>query len=78
MLAQVSNMEAHELIWTTGDAHVYLNQKEQVVEQLQREPLPLPKLWLNPEVTSLFDFKSEDIEIQNYQHHPEIKYLVAK
>lgn len=78
MLAQVTNMEPFELIWDTGDAHVYLNQKEAVLEQLKRSPLPLPTIWLNPEVTDLFKFTSEDIEIQNYQFHPAIKYEISK
>jgi thymidylate synthase len=78
MLAQVTDMEPYELIWDTGDAHVYLNQKETVLEQLEREPYPLPTIWLNPEVKDLFKFTPGDIRIDGYQHHPVLKYEVSK
>lgn len=77
MLAHVTDMEAYEFIWSTGDTHIYLDQLPLVEEQLSREPLALPTLWLNPEVKSLFDFKAQDIEIRNYVHHPHIAYPVA-
>lgn len=77
MLAHVTDMEPSEFILTIGDCHIYLNQLEGVQEQITRQPLPAPKLWLNPEVKSLFDFKMEDIEIQGYQHLEEIKYPVS-
>ena len=77
MLAQVSNMDAYELIISFGDSHVYLDQLELVEQQLTRQPLPLPTLWLNPEVTSIYDFTSDDIRIDNYNYHPAIKYPVA-
>lgn len=77
MIAQVTNLEAHELILTLGDAHIYHNHFEAVQEQLKREPLPLPTLWLNPEVKNIFDFKMTDIELQDYQHHPPIKAPMA-
>jgi thymidylate synthase len=77
MIAQVVDMEAHEFIWTTGDTHLYANHIESVEEQLQRDPLPLPKLWLNPDIKSIFDFRFEDIRIEDYQSHPVIHYPVA-
>ncbi|MBA1148446.1 thymidylate synthase [Ectothiorhodospiraceae bacterium WFHF3C12] len=77
MVAQVSGLEAGEFIHTLGDAHLYLNHLEQADEQLTREPLPLPRLSLNPRVESLFDFRFEDIEIHGYQYHPHIKAPVA-
>jgi thymidylate synthase len=77
MLAQVTELEADELILTLGDAHIYHNHFDAVKEQLTREPLALPTLWLNPEVKSLFDFKMSDIELKDYQHHPPIKAPMA-
>lgn len=77
MLAQVTDLSAHELIITLGDAHIYHNHFDAVNEQLKREPLPLPKLKLNQEVKNLFDFKMEDIELVDYQHHPAIKAEMA-
>lgn len=77
MLAHVSNMEPYEFIHSIGDTHIYLNQLEFVPEQLSREPLPLPKIWLNPEVKSIFDFTIDDIKILDYQSHPAINYPVS-
>jgi thymidylate synthase len=78
MLAHVTDMEAYEFIWNTGDTHIYLNQLPMIDEQLSREPLPLPKLWLNPEVKDIFKFTFDDIKILDYVSHPPIKYPVAK
>jgi len=77
MIAQVVDLEPGEFVHTFGDAHIYLNHLEQVKLQLTREPLPLPQLKLNPHVRNLFDFKFEDIEIQNYQSHAAIKGEVS-
>jgi thymidylate synthase len=77
-VAQVSNMVADELLIMVADAHVYTDQLPLIDEQLSREPLPLPKLWLNPEVTDLFKFKPEDVRIEGYEFHPPISYPVAK
>jgi len=77
MVAHVTGLEPGEFVHTIGDAHIYLNHVEQVKEQLSREPLPLPSLKLNPEVTSIFGFRYEDIEFLNYQAHPHIKGEVA-
>lgn len=77
MVAQVVGLEPGEFIWTGGDTHIYLNHLEQVNTQLGREFRTLPTLQLNKEVTDLFDFKYEDIQILNYDPHPAIKAPVA-
>ena len=77
MVAQVTGLQAHEFIHTTGDAHLYLNHVEQAREQLKREPRPLPKMTLNPDVRSLFGFKYEDFTLSDYDPHPAIKAPVA-
>lgn len=77
MIAQVSGMVADELLVTSGDTHIYLNHLEQVNEQLTREPYDLPKIKLNPDVKSIYDFKFEDITFENYKAHPSIKADVA-
>lgn len=77
MIAQVCGLEAGEFIHTLGDAHLYLNHLEQARLQLSRTPYELPKLSLNPEVKDIFDFKYEDIIIENYVSHPHIKAEVA-
>ena len=77
MVAQVTNKEPHEFIHTLGDAHIYHNHFEQVKEQLKRKPLPLPKLKLNSDIKNIDNFKMEDIELVNYEHHPAIKAQMA-
>jgi len=77
MIAQVCGLDAGEFIHTLGDAHLYLNHLEQARLQLSRTPYELPKLSLNPEVKDIFDFKYEDIIIENYVSHPHIKAEVA-
>lgn len=77
MIAQVCNLKVGEFIHTMGDAHIYSNHLEQVKLQLTREPRPLPKLTLNPEVRDLFQFKFEDIVLTGYDPHPAIKGEVA-
>lgn len=77
MLAQVTGYEEGDFIHTIGDAHIYSNHMDQVALQLSRAPKPLPQLRLNPDVTNLFDFKFEDIEILNYDPDPAIKAPVA-
>jgi thymidylate synthase len=73
IIAQICGLEAGEFIHTLGDTHLYLNHFEQVEEQLSREPRPLPRLKLNPEVKSIADLRYEDIEIIGYDPHPTIK-----
>ena len=78
MLAHVSGMEAYKLIVTTGDTHLYLNHLEKAKEQVKAKTHPLPKLCLNPEITSLWDFKRSDIEITGYTAEPPLTYTIAK
>jgi len=73
MVAQVCNLGLGDLIQLMGDTHLYLNHLDQARLQLMREPLPLPKMILNPDITSIFDFKYEDFELIDYQSHPHIK-----
>ncbi len=73
MMAQVTGLQPGEFIHTLGDAHIYLNHIDQVKLQLTREPRELPKMKLNPEIKSLFDFKFEDFELTDYNPHPHIK-----
>lgn len=77
MIAQVCKMEVGEFIHTFGDAHIYTNHLEQVKLQLSREPFPLPKMKLNTEIQSIFDFKFNDFTLENYTSHPHIKADVA-
>ena len=77
MLAQVCGLEPGEFIHTTGDTHIYLNHLEQVNEQLSREPRPLPKMIITPDVKSIFDFKYEDFKLEGYDPYPAIKAPVA-
>ena len=77
MVAQVTGLQPGEFIHTLGDAHLYRNHLDQARLQLSREIRPLPQLKLNPLVKDLFDFKFEDISIENYDPHPAIKAEVA-
>lgn len=73
MIAQVTGLKPGTFVHTLGDAHIYLNHVEQVKTQLSREPMKLPELLLNKDVTSLFDFKYNDFQLINYNSHPHIK-----
>jgi len=77
MVAQVCNLGLGEFVHTFGDAHLYANHLEQAKEQLARAPYTLPTMKINPDVKSIFDFKFEDFELQNYQSHPHIKAPIA-
>lgn len=77
MLAQVTGLKAGEFVHTLADTHIYLNHFDQVEEQLSREPLSLPKLWLNPDIKSIDDFTFDDIKLVDYQSHPPIKAPIA-
>ena len=77
MIAQVCGLEPGEFVHTTGDTHIYRNHFEQVATQLSREPRPLPRMRLNPDVKSLFDFKYEDFTLEGYDPWPAIKAPVA-
>ena len=77
MIAQVCGLEPGEFIHTMGDTHIYLNHFEQVDLQLSREPRKLPKMRLNPEVKSIFDFRYEDFTLEDYDPYPRIPAPVA-
>lgn len=77
MIAQQTNLEIGEFVWTGGDCHIYTNHLEQVALQLSRQPLPLPTLQLQRKPASIFDYQFDDIVIENYQCHPAIKAEVA-
>jgi thymidylate synthase len=77
MIAQQTDLEPGELIWTGGDCHLYLNHLEQAQQQLSREPLSLPKLLIKRRPPSLFDYRFEDFELQNYRAHASIKAPIA-
>ncbi len=77
MTAQVTGLKPGEFIHTLGDAHIYRNHFEQVRLQLGREPRPLPKMHLNPDVKNIFDFKFEDFTLTDYDPHPHIAAPVA-
>ena len=77
MVAQVTGLKPGEFVHTFGDAHLYLNHLEQADLQLQRAPKPLPRMALNPEVRSIFDFVHEDFRLSGYEAHPHIKAKVA-
>ena len=77
MMAQVTGLEAGEFIHTTGDTHLYLNHLEQAKLQLTREPRPLPKMKINPDVKDLFSFKYEDFELTDYNPWPHLAADVA-
>src|SRR5437868_14004020 len=77
MVAQVTGLEPGEFVHTLGDAHLYLNHLEQAKLQLSRAPRPLPVMKLNPDVTSLFEFRYEDVTLTGYDPHPAIAAPVA-
>lgn len=77
MIAQVCGLEPGDFIHTLGDAHIYLNHLEQVNKQIKRSLRPLPKMVINPNVKSIFDFKYEDFTLLNYNPHSGIKGKVA-
>lgn len=77
MVAQVTGKVPHELVMTLNDAHIYHDHFDAVKEQLEREPLAFPKLWLNPEVTDINGFTMDDIKLEGYESHPAIKAEMA-
>ena len=77
MIAQISGLQPGEFIHTTGDTHIYLNHFEQVDLQLSREPRPLPKMLINPDVKEIEDFRYEDFTLDGYDPWPSIKAPVA-
>ena len=77
MVAQVTGLEAGDFVHTMGDTHLYKNHFEQAQLQLTREPRKLPRMVINPEVKSIFDFKYEDFQLVDYDPHPHIKAEVS-
>ena len=77
MVAQVTGLKPGEFVHTFGDVHLYLNHVNQADEQLTRSPHAVPRLEINPEVTSLFDFAYEDFKIVGYDPHPAIRAEIA-
>ena len=77
MMAQATGLRAGDFVHTLGDAHLYLNHIDQARLQLTREPRPLPKMNINPEVRDIFGFKYEDFSLEGYAPHPHIKAEVS-
>ncbi len=77
MMAQVTGLEPGEFVHTFGDAHLYLNHVDQARLQLARQPRPQPRMQLNPEVGSIFDFDYADFQVLDYDPHPHIKAEVS-
>ena len=77
MVAQVSDLQPGDFVLTFGDVHLYSNHVEQAREQLTREPRPLPRMRLNPEIKSIFEFEYEDLTLEAYDPHPHIKAPIA-
>ncbi|RFA19012.1 thymidylate synthase [Subtercola boreus] len=77
LVAAQTGLEVGDFIWTGGDCHIYDNHRDQVAQQLSREPLPLPTLALRRTPASIFDYTYDDLEVVGYQHHPAIKAPVA-
>ena len=77
MMAQVTGLQPGEFVHTTGDTHLYLNHLDQARLQLSRTPRPLPTMRINPDVKSIFDFRYEDFELENYDPWPHIAAEVS-
>ncbi len=77
MVAQVTGLKAGDFVHTTGDTHLYLNHLDQARLQLTREPRPLPRMVINPEVKDIFDFKYEDFKLEDYNPWPHIAAKVS-
>ncbi len=77
MVAHVTGLQPGDFVHAFGDTHLYLNHLDQARLQLTREPRPLPRVVLNPDVTDLFAFRFEDIQVEGYDPHPAIKAKVA-
>lgn len=77
LVAQVCQLQVGEFVHALGDAHIYFNHIDQVKEQLKREPLPAPQLWLNPDITDITKFTMADIRLDGYTSHPAIRADMA-
>jgi thymidylate synthase len=77
MIAHVCNLQVGEFVHVLGDAHIYLDHVEQVKQQLKRDPYPLARLWLNPDVKDITKFTMADIRLDGYESHPPILAKMA-
>ena len=77
MIAQQCDLEVGDFVWVGGDCHIYSNHLQQVAQQLERKPYPLPKLLIKRKPASIFDYTFEDFEFVDYQYHPAIKAPIA-
>ena len=77
MIAQITGLKPGEFIWSGGDVHIYNNHIDVLREQLNRRSYPSPKLWLNPKVKEIDDFKFDDIKLEEYKSHPPLKMEVS-
>ncbi len=75
MIAQVSGMIAGELVHVIADAHIYDRHISMIEEMLRREPYPAPTFWINPDIKNFYDFTVDDVKLENYQHHEQIKNI---
>ena len=75
MLAQVCGMKAGEFVHVIADAHIYDRHVPMIEELISREPLPAPAFWLNPEIKDFYDFTPDDVRLDNYETHPQIKNI---
>ena len=75
MLAQVCGMKAGEFVHVIADAHIYDRHIPMIEELISREPLPAPKFWLNPEIKDFYDFTPDDVRLDDYETHPQIKNI---
>ena len=75
MLAQVCGMKAGEFVHVIADAHIYDRHVPMIEELISREPLPAPTFWLNPEITDFYDFTPDDVRLDRYETHPQIKNI---
>ena len=75
MIAQVSGLEAGELVHVIADAHIYDRHIPMIKELISREPLPAPKFWINPEIKNFYDFTVDDVKLIDYEAGPQIKNI---
>jgi thymidylate synthase len=77
MIAQVCNLSVGDFVYTIGDMHIYHNHFDGVSEQLSRQPMAMPTLWLNPEIKNIFDFTMNDIKLVDYNSYDKINFKMA-
>jgi thymidylate synthase len=77
VIAKITNLTAHEFVHTYGDLHIYENHVEQLQDQIEREPMDLPQLWINPELNSIDDFVRSDVKLIGYNHRGVLRGEVA-